>query len=1232
MANVRAASSCIFRWPFRSDMRRLKTFALIASAGATLFTGWLVGSESGLQTATQLAGQVTGGRLQLEQANGRLFGPLDIGRVHWQDAGLALTASGVHLDWSPAGLLRGRLEVAALDIGQLQIDKAANDQPAVPPADLQLPVAVEITRFTLGNLVYNGNPLAHDIAARIDSDGRRHRLADLQLQAADVAMSGQAGIDGLAPFPLSATLNLSGQLDQRPLAATISAGGPLESIDLAVVATQGVGGHGEAKLTPFADAPFASARVQLERIDPADWQAGAPQAELSVNAEITPAGDGIVGSFGITNRRPGTIDQQRLPLLTLAGTLAWRGQQAKIDNLRASLPGGAELTGRGEWRRDATQLDLQAKQLNARQIHGALQATRLSGPVSASISADRLQAHVDLRDATFSLLADATLAAKRLTFPRLVLAAGNARLSAKAELDLNAPRAFTVEGEVQQFDASRFARLPASQINARLTASGRLLPEPVVDAGFTLHDSRVADQTISGRGQVAVAWPRIPRADIELKAGANRLTARGAYGQAADRLQIDIDAPQLATFGLEGALQGHWEVSGTPQNPRLNGSLNANKLGWPGLGRLQGVALTVGLGRVAEAPLQFDLSVAALDTPEQPGLLRSLRIQADGSNQAHRLTARADVAGKNQLSLLAEGGWDVSRAAWNGRLADARLNGSDKARNVRLLAPAPLSLAGSAWQVGPLKLAGDPLDWQASIQARADDRQLSASLEARGSRVGKIEGQLVAAMQGAWTLAGDRRWQGSLRADIDDIAWLAEVIGDGWQSEGTLKGELQLAGTPRTPLTSGRLRGDKLALRLPAQGLNLARGELDVDLRDNLLRINRLGFDSVLQALPRPLRVEARNDLTALGKTPGRVDISGEMRLGRDEGQEDAWLDVRLDRLGAFQLPDQWVAVSGNGRLTWQAGTMGAQGKLAVDAGYWQLAKGGTPRLSDDVVVKRRGDAKPPTSLRPKLNLDIVADLGSNFLFNGAGLSTRLAGELRITARGRDLPRASGTIRTRSGRFDAYGQKLDIERGVLSFNGLLDNPGLDVRAVRKGLAVEPGVQISGTAQRPVVKLVSDPELPDAEKLAWLVLGHGSDQMGAGDATTLLSAAGGLLGNDSGNVVQQIRKTFGFDELGVRQGSLGDTGGRQQVSRVAGGSVDTTGSTGQQIFSVGKRLSSNALLSYEQTLGRAEGIVKLTVNLSRQVAVIGRAGSDNALDIFYTLTFGREAPQPGARPR
>ena len=107
----------------------------------------------------------------------------------------------------------------------------------------------------------------------------------------------------------------------------------------------------------------------------------------------------------------------------------------------------------------------------------------------------------------------------------------------------------------------------------------------------------------------------------------------------------------------------------------------------------------------------------------------------------------------------------------------------------------------------------------------------------------------------------------------------------------------------------------------------------------------------------------------------------------------------------------------------------------------------GMPRLSDDVVVVRPG-VQPPRTPRPNLDLDVTADLGRRFLFNGAGLSARLAGSVRLTARGRDLPRASGVIQTRDGRFDAYGQQLAIERGILSFQGLLDNPALDVLAVR----------------------------------------------------------------------------------------------------------------------------------------------------------------------------------------
>jgi translocation and assembly module TamB len=93
---------------------------------------------------------------------------------------------------------------------------------------------------------------------------------------------------------------------------------------------------------------------------------------------------------------------------------------------------------------------------------------------------------------------------------------------------------------------------------------------------------------------------------------------------------------------------------------------------------------------------------------------------------------------------------------------------------------------------------------------------------------------------------------------------------------------------------------------------------------------------------------------------------------------------------------------------------------------------------------------------------------------------------------------------------------------------------------------------------------------------------------------------------------------------VRQGEIGDSGGRQMSSRVVGSTFDTSAGTGNQILSVGRRLSRNVLLSYDQSLGRAGSVVKLSIALNRQVSLIARAGTDNALDVLYTLTFGEPA--------
>jgi len=1204
-------------------LRRL----LIAPTAALALLGagtlWLGHSESGLQTALNLARQASGGSLRFAGAQGKLADSLQIDELRWESAELQITARQLRLDWSPAALLAGTLAIAELTAASLDIVVAQSDAPTPPPENLRLPLSLIVERIGIAELRYGSGFGIAGVNGRLSSDGRQHRLDDLQARIGDIALSGNAQLDGDAPLPLAATLDVAGPLAERQMALHIEAAGPLEKITVKAEARAGIAGHAEAVLTPFAPAAVARLQIALDEIDPAAWQAGAPGARLSLRADLAPAGAGVAGTFKLANARPGTLDRDRLPLVSLSGSIDWQDEMARLSGLRASLGAAGEISGRGEWRSDTLHLDLETRQIDAAGIVSRLLPTRLNGPLSAELSANRQRLGVDLKDARFGLRGEVEHATDSIALRRIELSADQARLAVDGKLELGGTRNFTASGELSRFDPRRFAKAPAALINARFKTSGKLVPRPLVDLDFTLGDSQLAGQPLGGQGRLRVDWPRVPQADIQLAAGPNSLKAQGAFGQPGDTLTLDLDAPKLDAYGLEGGIAGRIALAGDSTNPVLDARLQAARLGLPGSFRLQGLDLKARAGSAANAPLLLDLALGAVSTPAGGELLRSLRIETEGSNPSHRIGVGIELADRDRLSLEAAGGLVFGKdgPAWQGQLQQAALRSGEAARNFRLDEATDLKLGRSAWSFGPARLSGDPLDWKASLALTSDGKTLRASLNGRGTRIGQVDGMLEARQLDAWTLDRQGAWQGSLKTDSRDLAWLGELIGEAWQTGGSFNGELRLSGTPEKPLASGRLQGEKLLIRQTEQGLHLANGALQLELDSNLLRVRQLGFDSVLRPAPRPLRLAARDEMSKLTEQPGRLEVSGEMAIS-GTGAEHAFLDVRLNRLGVFQLPDQWVLLSGDGRLSWAGDTLGARGQLAVDAAYWQLAPGGAPRLSDDVVIKRPGDDAKKAGLRPKLDLDIATSLGRNFLFSGAGLSAKLGGDLRLRASGRDLPRATGTIRTRDGRFDAYGQQLEIERGILSFQGLLDNPALDVRALRKGLAVEAGVQIGGTAQRPVVKLVSDPELPDAEKLAWLVLGHGPDQMSAGDATVLLGAAGGLLGNESGNLVGQLKKTFGIDEFGVRQGEIGGSGGRQPTSRVAGSSVDTSSSTGNQIFSVGKRLSSNALLSYEQALGKAESIVKLTVNLNRQVSVVGRAGSDNAFDIFYTLSFGR----------
>jgi translocation and assembly module TamB len=188
------------------------------------------------------------------------------------------------------------------------------------------------------------------------------------------------------------------------------------------------------------------------------------------------------------------------------------------------------------------------------------------------------------------------------------------------------------------------------------------------------------------------------------------------------------------------------------------------------------------------------------------------------------------------------------------------------------------------------------------------------------------------------------------------------------------------------------------------------------------------------------------------------------------------------------------------------------------------------------------------------------------------------------------------------GSYFAFGQKLTIERGQLYFDGPIDNPGLDIVAVRKNLPVEAGVEVTGTVRIPRVRLISNPPVSDGEKLAWLVTGRGLENASSADIGLLQAAAGTLINsNNSIPLTRRIARQMGLDDIGVHGGG-------------------SSGALDSQVLTVGKRLSRDLYLEYEQGLAAASNVLRLNYQLTRALSLRVEAGAASAFGLYYRRSY------------
>lgn len=630
--------------------------------------------------------------------------------------------------------------------------------------------------------------------------------------------------------------------------------------------------------------------------------------------------------------------------------------------------------------------------------------------------------------------------------------------------------------------------------------------------------------------------------------------------------------------------------------------------------------------------------------PTQLGTTASgtLQLQTRGTLTQLPLAWADALAGKGQTladlglggNLVLQGEWDVQLADTlraSARLqrssGDLRLNTGDRSAAT---APATQHSGPGGTPLPTPASAGGPGTWagvrQASVQLDAQGGDLRARIDWDSERAGTLQADARttlapggASAPNGWHWPPDAPVAARVQARLPDLGVWSALAPPGWRVQGTLNADATLSGTRSQPRWNGTLGADQLAVRSLADGVDLQDGRLRGVLRGNRLDITEFtlhggsgssariaGYSGNRTAAPRDGgRLQGSGSITWEPPADGAPAGSG---MGMQFTAEARALQVQV-------RADRQASVSGTLRGTLAEGLFTLRGQLTVDRATLLLPNETAPRLGTDVVVRSAArdaaaqqnalaaarSATHTQTARPP-DIAITIDLGTDFALQGQGITTRLEGvlDIRSAASASAPPRVTGEIRTVQGRYRAWGQMLDVETGLIRFNGPYNNPSLDILALRPHISVRAGVQVQGTALAPRLRLYSEPDLPDAEKLAWVVLGR-SAATGGAEAAVLQQAALALLGGKGDSASTQIASRLGLDEIGFKGPGTGE---------------DATSAA----LTLGKRLSKDLYVTYERSLSGTLGTLYIFYDLSRQLTLRGQTGSTSAVDLIHTLRY------------
>lgn len=421
-------------------------------------------------------------------------------------------------------------------------------------------------------------------------------------------------------------------------------------------------------------------------------------------------------------------------------------------------------------------------------------------------------------------------------------------------------------------------------------------------------------------------------------------------------------------------------------------------------------------------------------------------------------------------------------------------------------------------------------------------------------------------------------FQARLTAEVRDISIVSAFAPSLENVRGQVSADLRAEGDPRAPTFAG-----------------------DIRLADGHARVL-------------PLGIELRDaNVTASASGPGQLDISGQLRSG--EGtlvlSGDARYEVNApqrwsarvrasgENIQVANLPELVAVASPDLRATITPGQVDVRGEVVVPYARIQPVELGTAvRASPDVVIVD-APAREERKTAWAVTSEVRVVLGDNVRFRGFGVSTKLEGEVLLIDRPGDPTIARGEIRLEEGEYRAYGQNLQIERGrLMFFSGPVDNPGLEIRAVRHVDEVIAGILVRGSLKNPQVTLFSEPAMAETDILSYLVLGRPASQATGAEGEQLYGAAAALGLAGGGALASELGRRFGLEDVRIESG----------------------GQFGEAALVIRHYLSPKLYISYGVGLFEELNVVLIRYQINNRWALEAQSagGESSGVDILYTI--------------